>query len=186
MEGERDWVRHILPGSTLPIIFTHREALWGSWLSLEVPLWVTARQIKHLRSFSVWHLKTAGWIKQQLLSSETLYSPNLITLHFSQRLEDSVLISLLSSSKSPFLSVRGEFKFPRAAVVVAPGLQCKITTRPTRSQESFKNGNLIGSLESTVLMNKETALLSNLMAICCLCKPPLKAKRKKNKTYYCN
>lgn len=44
MEGERDWVRHILPGSTHPIICTHREALWGSWLSLEVPLWVTAKQ----------------------------------------------------------------------------------------------------------------------------------------------
>lgn len=46
MQGERDWGRHILPGSALPIICTHREALGGSWLSLEVPLWVTARQEK--------------------------------------------------------------------------------------------------------------------------------------------
>lgn len=33
--------------------------------------------------------------------------------------------------------IRGEFKFPRAAAVVALGLQCRITTRPTRNQESF-------------------------------------------------
>lgn len=194
MEGGRDWERRILPGSTPPIICTHREALWGSWLSLEVPLWVTAKQEKYLKSFSVWHLKTAGWIKQQSLIplfhslhtlclwtslSKTLYCLSLIALHFPQNLGECVFISLLPSSKSPFMTRRGEFKFPRAAAAA----RCRITTKP-KSKVAIWNGNLIGSLETTVLTNKETALVSNLTAMCCLCGKndcPLKQNAKKQK-----
>lgn len=86
---------------------------------------------KYLRSFSVWHQKAAGWIKQQLLSpvsSSTHSAPlsrhallsawSLATRHCSQKLEECVFISLLPSRKSPFMSIRGEFKFPRAAAAV--------------------------------------------------------------------
>lgn len=39
-------------------------------------------------------------------------------LFLNQKLEECVFISLLPSSKSPFMSVRGEIRFPRAAAVV--------------------------------------------------------------------
>lgn len=133
---------------------------------------------KHLRSFSVWHLKTAGWIKQGLLSPETLYCLNLVTLHFSQKLEDCVFISPLSSSKSPFMSIRGEFKFPRAAAVVALGLQCRITTRPTRNQELFNMATWLALWNPLCQQIKKQLFWVIWRQICCLCKPPLKAKCK--------
>lgn len=42
----------------------------------------------------------------------------LITLHCSQKLEECAFISLLPSRKSPFMSIRSEFKLPRAAPAV--------------------------------------------------------------------
>ena len=52
---------------------------------------------------------------------------SLIALHFAQNVGECVFISLLPSSKSPFMTRRGEFKFPRAAAAAA---RCRITTKP--------------------------------------------------------
>lgn len=64
-----------------------------------------------------------------------LFGLSLITPLFSQKLEECVFISLLPSSESPFMSVRGEFKFPRAAAVVHFVLRCRIATKLIRNQE---------------------------------------------------
>ncbi len=127
---------------------------------------------------SVWHMKTTGWIKQQLLSPwDSLLSVSLIKLHLPLRLEECAVISPLSSSQSPFLSVRGEFKFPRAVCCGCTLVQ-KYHETNVKPRVSWSD-NLIGSLESTVSTNKQTALVSN-----CLCKPLLKAKS--IKTNFCN
>lgn len=110
MEGEWDWVCHILPGSTPPIICTHREALWGSWLSLEVPLWVTARQERISEErFSVWHLKAAGWIRR------------LGTLHacVESRYTKNVSLSACYHQENLPLCLWKVNSSPRAAAVVA-------------------------------------------------------------------
>lgn len=96
---------------------------------------------KYLRSFTVWHLKSVDWIQQVIIiylspsphapcfcsglfsHRQRLYWLHWVSSHssFYEKLEWCVFISLLAFKcvKSPFVSVRGEFKFPRAAAVVA-------------------------------------------------------------------
>lgn len=97
---------------------------------------------KYLRSFTVWHLRTADWIQQVIFYLFISFStcPGLLFWAFLSKTKTLIgcveshhtPVFMRSSSnmslsacepssvfKSPFVSVRGEFKFPRAAAVVA-------------------------------------------------------------------
>lgn len=97
---------------------------------------------KYLRSFAAWNLKTAGPIKQRLSSPCITLCTLLLSLYCLRRASSHFLrsfISPLPSSKSPFLSVRGEFKFPRAAAAAVVTLWCRITTKLIRNHEQRSN-----------------------------------------------
>lgn len=173
MEGEGDWVRHILPGSTRPIICTHREALWGSWLSLEVPLWVTARQeiSEELRCMA----SEGGTPNQTAVTTSLRRSLHAacccslfivgVSPHF-LRSWRNVSLYRPALSKSPFFVCKRGIQVSQSCCCCCGCTWCRITTKLIRNQEQrIWDGDLIGSLGSTESTNKETALVSNLMAI---------------------
>lgn len=144
LEGGRDWVYHLLRRSAPHILCD--EALWGSWLSLDVPL--SGR--KYLRSISLCMASEEGSEADSTsISHPTPPTPPsflLLTLSsvlgfsatplFSEA-EKCVYICLLSSKTSPFRSIMGEFKLLLWSHFV---LQCRITIKTDREPKATVMG----------------------------------------------
>lgn len=59
--------------------------------------------------------------------------------HTALFLEECVFISLLPSSKSPFMSVRGEIRFSELLLWLQVVLWCRIARKLTRNREQSSN-----------------------------------------------
>lgn len=108
-------------------------------LSLEVPLSLTSRQESNTceeDSRLDYYLPAASDLDSSVKDKGSLLS-TLISF-FSHKLEERIFMGLLPLSRSPFVTVRGEFKFPRAVAAAAAvvALWCRVTTKEVKKQRA--------------------------------------------------
>lgn len=157
MDGGRERGTGCATSCLDPLLPSHREALWGSWLSLDVPLSVTARQEK-TSLYGIWRQQT------ELLSPCIIvYTLQASVLGFSVRYKDSLLSAF---SLIPLCSFLRSWKSLSACylqislyvslrwIQVSQSGCCYVTvqnhhkTDKKQTAKVIKNGKLIGSLES--------------------------------------
>lgn len=152
MEGERVRVCQILPRSTRPIICTHSRG------TLRVISVFGSASLSYCQAENIWGASSCGFTRLNptaVIVYLLLHTPqcfflglfleysllsllSVITLY--RNLEQCVFISLLTFKyvKISLLSVRGEFKFPRAAAAVALCVSLQIYNKRNQVQRSRK------------------------------------------------